>query len=694
MSATLDCTRPGFKARVSQYFAAATAAAKTWYDADGNWVAPSKPAETRERLWLCFALYAAGARRLADAVIRKGESPQYAQGKYNIFDTNIAVALLVQHRGKMAADVRAKLEGLARDGFNFRPGNRQPDYQFHGYNDNMPAKATMGLVLGGELLKAPDAVEYGLWDLRQLRAMLVRCGTNSEYNSPTYSPLTIHAMAEIAENAENPEARRIALAIETRLWIDLAARFHPETGVLAGPYSRAYTVDTLASTSGAAALLWFVLGDAARPSPLHFFDPPADLVVHHMGDYPFNIVQMCWFAGGHYHVPALAKRLFAGKSYPFTAIATAEQGDAGPDFPGRVARLHTYQQADFTVATATTSMCGGEQTLSYFVTYRRADPVASFRDVGTIYTKLVLNDDLPGAEAAAKDQAPAGAEMKPDAQPTAPKTYVNSGEVDMVASRANTLTLQDGPTALVLTHPHLALGGPDGSGIIAGTKATPIRRLSEIVVFPSHFGAADEIVVGGEVRTAWAGPVPHGAWVVCRRGRLLIGIRPLAYTRALGEVKLSLEANAKYQFIRAVFYEGAERTFARDELRHIFGGFVAEHASVAEFGSAAAFAAVLAATKFTDYYWTTRRVRYRRPAGAVRPAVEFEVSQSPGTQLTRTAAINGRAVAWPAVEIDGIKPRQLPFLNEPFQSVPSFFPWQDFRVEWGEWPYAISDREE
>lgn len=685
----------GFASRTNRYLRAAARAARAWYNDAGDWVAPTKPAETRERFWLSFALYHAGATALADAVIRRGDTPLYGKVKYNIFDTNIAVALLAQHRDAMAADVRAQLERLARDGFAFKPGNRQPDYQFHGYNDNMPAKGTMGLILGGELLGSAEAVDYGRWSLRQLRAMLVRCGVNSEYNSPTYSPLTLHAMGEIAEFARDAECRELALHIEERLWLDLAARFHPETGSLAGPHSRAYTVDTLASTSCAASLLWFLLGARARPSPMLFFAPPPDLVVHHMGDYPFNIAQMCWFAAGHYHVPPQALRLCRRKRYPFRAVATAEQGDAGPDFPARRCRTETFLREDFTLGTASTPFCGGEQTMSYFCLYRRRAPVSSWRDLGTVYSKLVINDDLPGREQAARDAAPAGAEMNKALQPQAPKTYANAGEVDHVTSRANTLALQDGPTALVLTHPHLALGGPAGGGIIAGTQGTPLRRLSELVVFPAHHGGADELLVGGEPRAAWGGDVPRGAWVVCRRGRLLIGLRPLAYTRTLGPVRLSLEACGKYEFIRATFHDGTERRFEREELRHVFGGFVAEHASVEDFGSLAEFAAALARGRFTDYFWTTRRVRYRRPVLGPAAGLEFEVSWSPGSHLPRIAALNGRAVDFSVrAEYSGVREKQLPFLAEPFQSAPGFFPWADFRVEWGDWPYAIGDREE
>jgi hypothetical protein len=215
-----------------------------------------------------------------------------------------------------------------------------------------------------------------------------------------------------------------------------------------------------------------------------------------------------------------------------------------------------------------------------------------------------------------------------------------------------------------------------------------------LVVFASHFGGADAIIVGGTPRAEWNGTAQRGEWIACRRGRLLIAIRPMGYSRAFGPALLTLETVNNYEVIRATFYRGEERRFTREELSLTFGGFVAEHASVDEYPSLAAFADACATAKFTDYFWSTRRMRYRRPEQAARPELEMEVSWSPGSQHPRIAAINGREIDMPTVRIDGVDPATLPFLNEPFQSVPSFFPWKDFTVEWGDWPYAIGDREE
>ena len=453
--------------RIRAYCMEASRAACTWYSESGDWRLTSTPAETRERFWICCSLYAVGTSALADAIIRKGNTAQKtARGTihFNIFDTNIAVLLLMKYRDVMGKDVREMLENLVRDGFGLFPGNRQPDYQFHGYNDNMPAKATMGLILGGEMLGDTAAVEHGIHNLMQLRAQLIRRGINSEFNSPTYTPLTVHAMAEIASHAENAEARSLALKIEHRLWYDIAARFHPETKMISGPYARAYTADMLGHASCLSSLLWFVLGDAASPSPLSLFGDHDGLVLHHMNDVPFNGAQMSWFASGSYHLPENIDDLFFKKRYPFRAAATAEVGDCSDiagsaGYAAHPCRIETYMTPDFAVGTTDTQWLGGEQTMNYFADYRYTDSVRSWQDRGTAFTKFLINDDAPGNTASAG--------------------YSNCGEADNIASHTDTLTVQDGPTVLLITNPQPSLGNDR-----VNKKSTEMSSLRVLFIFP------------------------------------------------------------------------------------------------------------------------------------------------------------------------------------------------------------------
>lgn len=662
---------------VREFLNQAFHAAHEWFDADGNWITKEAPPFWgRDRIWLCAGLYHLDPA-FCDPIVYRHETGICGKHRYSVFTSNLGICLLAQHREKMSARTRRELEALGRESFHFLPGSRQPDYQFHGFNDNMPAMATMGLVLGGELLDHRGAFEYGLWNLRQLRAMLVRRGTISEYNSATYYSIVIQSMAAIVAYARDPEARRIARGIEARLWIEFAARFHPEMGLCSGPYSRAYTPDFVGHSSMATMLLWAALGDAVHvePSPMEMFTRPPGHFQTSQDNYPYAISKVCFFAATPYHIPTEALRLFRQKPYPFRAVATAETGGGGEYYPSRPSRIETVLYPDFTLGTSDTGMIAGQQSTPYFVTYRRTRNVRSIEDVGTVFDLTMINDEEPG-------------------QGVTFPGYRNRGENGIFHDHGFKVTLQSEATALVLVHPDLSLAGTDRKRHWTEIKPTPITSLSEMVVFPSHFHGADEIRVGGKARRTWTGAVRHGEWIACRRGRLLIGIRPMAYSLKTGPVRISLEKINNYEVIRFRFYQGRKRIFTVEELRHLFGGFVAEHAGVDEFPSLSAFAKELARAKFTDYFWWTRRVRYRRPAGAARKALELEMAWHPGSPSARYATIDGRCAEWPVLKVDTVNAKQLPFLNEPFRPVPPFFPWKNFRVAWGDWPYAIHDREQ
>jgi hypothetical protein len=637
-------TTDGFKQRTASYFHSAAEAAERMYDLDGRWMPGSPPAIVRERYWLSLALYATGKASFADAVIRGGnaEIARLAASRpnrstFDIFHSNIAVMCLKLYHDVMADDVRSMLADLVTEAIKVGGSDRSPEYQFHGYNDNMPAKAAMGLVLGGELLGDETAVAHGVANLRGLRAMLVRRGAISEYNSPTYCAVTLHALAEIAEHSESDEARELAGLSEARLWLDMGARFHPEIGCLAGPYSRAYTIDLLATVTCVSSLLWFVLGDIVKASPMLLFENDPALVVHHAADYPFNIAQMSWFASGSYHVPDRSLRMFESKPYPFSASATYEMGNVSPDYPARSDMITTYLHQDYTLGTAGTGWLTGEQCAPYFVTFKQQRDVRSYRDVGTVFTKLVLNDDMPGT--------------------VAPTACAKSGEEDNLKSYSGCKTVQWESTALVRS-----LAAPQDAVSAGGAM---IARLSELVIFPCHHAQAAEIMVGGESRRAWDGTVAPGEWIACRRGRLLIAILPLAYSRDFGQAPVTLDKCNNYQVIRATFYSGCPRTFTRDELRHVFGGFVAEHASVDDYKSLAEFAESLrTSTVITDYLYTTRRTRYTRSATTQMPALDIETSWSPAASTMRFAAINGRVIDHRRLSIDGVAGAEIPFFTD------------------------------
>ncbi|MBN8218434.1 MAG: hypothetical protein J0L75_17445 [Spirochaetes bacterium] len=663
----MSAASPSVASRVEGFRREAAQAAATWYDAKGNWLLDSTPPVTRERFWLAFPLYRSGRHAFADAIIRKGKTKAYGARRFDIFETNIAALLLKLHGEAMADDVREKLESLVEDGFHDFPGNRQIDFQFHGYNDNMPAKATLGLILGGERLGHQGAVAHGRWNLEQFRGLLTRRGIHSEYQSPTYTPLTIHAMAELAEHANDPGIRALSRAIEARLWMDVAARFHPGLGLAVGPHSRAYTVDTLGQATVLGGVLWFLLGERVDPSPMELFRPSPKRVYHHQNDLPFNIAQLCWFTSGNFHLPAPAADLFRKKTFPFRAVATTEIGDWGPDLPAHPCRIETLLERDFAVGTADSNWLGGEQAMPYFVNYRKTNGAGRVENRGTVYTKILVDDDRPGF---CRDAGVFG-----------------RGEADLVPSQSLVRTIQSGRSVLVATHPQLRLGGGEG------LPGRSVARLRELVVFPSHFGGGDALLVGGKKRASWSGPFSVGEWVCSRRGRMYIGIRALVWSIPRRAIAHRLVAEGGYEWIESVFYEGRRRRFTREALRGMHGGFLAEHAGVDDFPSLAAFSAWCATATICDSMWSTRWVRIARPASGKRPALDLELSASAGAPLARFAAVDGKVVdTVTPLSIQGIPNASLPFLGGRVSPSPIGIPWSRFQTVWTSRQGGVGDR--
>jgi hypothetical protein len=156
-----------------------------------------------------------------------------------------------------------------------------------------------------------------------------------------------------------------------------------------------------------------------------------------------------------------------------------------------------------------------------------------------------------------------------------------------------------------------------------------------------------------------------GVWIACRRGRLLAAFRPLQHSEKFGSATVTLERHNDYEVIRSTLYDGDPRMFSRNELRNTYGGFVAEHASVDEYPSLAAFFEELRLSAMLDYLHFTRRVRYSRPAGAVRHGVDIETSWGPASPSPRFATINGVPPENERLHYDGIDMLTQPFLDEP-----------------------------
>ncbi len=113
---------------------------------------------------------------------------------------------------------------------------------------NITALDVLNTCLGGELLGDPAIAIRGYTKLRVWIGFTCRSGHPMEYNSPTYTAVTLHALGRLVENVQHPDTRIWARAFATRLAVSAALHIHPGTGRWAAPHSRAYHPSVVGAT--------------------------------------------------------------------------------------------------------------------------------------------------------------------------------------------------------------------------------------------------------------------------------------------------------------------------------------------------------------------------------------------------------------------------------------------------------------
>jgi len=616
-----------------------------WFDPEGRWIhpvgvsangewinPPQKIPSTFTRLvfWLCMGLMQGDEedQRLGNAILKRAQFfPHITPGTdeemprpFDIFVTNHSMQMLALHGSKLDAIVCEKLEQWATTGLADYRGNRQADYQFHGFNDNMPAKATLGLILGGERFNHPQALEHGLWNLRQLRDLLTRRGLFSEYNSPTYTPFTIVNLTEVARHSRTEEACDLAAKCVKRLWADILGHFHAPTGLMGGPYSRAYHFDSTAHLTSLSFLLWIVRGEGAFPDPIEEFSRTPLRLLHPHGFCPEALGRLSWISSCELTPPEDLADWAAQRRYPFTLKATAERGGGGDCHAGEVFTTQ-YQEEDFSLGTAEGDSWSQMQSEVFYLTYRHSFPATRREDVRVAYTKYLINDEEP------RDPA--------EALPT----------------HGNLHTLQDGRTALVLARPSLNLA------------ETPMHRLKLSLLIPLHFREIDHVEI-------------CNGHIYLEDGPIRMAVRPLNSANWGGAESVRIEKNGPYLLLSFLNYEGPSRTFSREDLGRTLNGFAFTIGKIEE-ESREEFRSRIEGAECVDYWhFAFRTVRYRLGKTLL------EMNYSVESDHVRFACVNGKLLSRTPWQADGFPMEKLPFLSGEEASNSVRLPYEHLRVSW------------
>lgn len=608
-----------------------------WFDAQGNWVGSAKSPDTRSLVRLCFGLLTGSEEdiRLGNAILRKAAFPLGAPHEqasesgeigFDIFVSNHTAQLLVRHGKQLEKDVVLKLETWARACLRDYEGDRQADYQFHGFNDNFPAKASVGLILGGEYFDDQKSIDHGIWNLRQLRSLLSRRGLISEYTSPTYTPLTLINLTEIATEARNEEARDLASLCVERIWADFFAHYHKPSGMMGGPFSRSYAQDSLGHLSSANALLWFVL-DGVRPDPLEELAHDPARLVHRKGHHPTSISVMAWIAAAELAPPEYLLDWLDQRAYPFRCIATAERG--GSDGGGEILSTH-YQEEAFALGTSEGDTWTQKSPSDpFFLHYLRRKDATRVEHVRTLFTRYVANTDAP----------------HPGFHRLEPCGLLHTVQKDRIA--------------LVLARPAFRMVGREVTALRYG------------IFLPTLFGPIEKIV-------------PEDDHIFVQDGAIQFAIRSLNATDWGGTRSLEVESRDGFQIFWLANYQGPGRKFSHEEITQTLNGF-AFTLSLQEEESFDAFRQRVRSAEVIDYYQMgMRTVQYRLGDTALAMSYGLE------SDRVRFATINNRQVPHPAWAADGLPASRLPLLESDPSPEILPIPHEHLRVAWApEAPWTI-----
>jgi len=622
---------------------------------DGTPKMPQFDAPYREPLWMAPALYT-GSQEHIDlinrVIARWHDTPRLPStpgarethgSDFGIFQSNMMTHLYHRFHDRITPEVekvmRIHLEHATRTFF----GSGQPDTKFQGVNDNMPMMATQGLIFAGEALGNKDAVRQGLWNLNQFRLLLSRAAWASEFNSSTYTSVTLSMAAQIATYASDPEIRELALTIEHRLWAEALLHFHPSTFRQAGPQSRAYAIDYAGHSHDLQLVLWMVFGPeiSGRDMIRSYFKPDGIEVIHFEGCYFQSIAEFCHLVDTDYHVPADLAELAAKRNYPARLRGRTEANGAFD--AGCVAnRTETYMEEEFSLGTSNIPMWGGEQTPTLYATYKLKPVTKDFRDAASVFYKYATARHDTGSMVTSFDKGFQGE-----------KFFYSQGWP---------VALQKDNTALLLTTPNLS------------NAPVETDTLKLDVIFPAHYGQITRSIMGG-------GPVVQGVGgesgevipVSVEAGEVFIHINPLIPTNLPRGAAVRFQPKKNhYEVLELVNYEGPKRKFSREELGMVLNGFVLSIEAKSKYQSLEEFHQLKSAALVIDYLFAGMRfVEFKRKD------VWFNVLYTPSTGGVQTEAVDGRSVPRPMIESNQIDVTKLPFVTGPVEPNFPLFPWKD-----------------
>ncbi len=602
------------------------------FDTSHRTVSPS-PFYLRERVNTVLALMAGDAEEAAFGNLILAQIPL---SPCDDFSTMNLIEMLLRHPQTVSAEnTQRLLEVIAHEATLI-----QRDLNFFvGANDNFPAMGCFIMVVGGEMVNDDRAVQAGLDSLYSARDLLSRRGFFSEYNSPTYAGVTLHGLDETANHARHPEARELARQASERMWLDVAAHWHPQMSFQAGPYSRAYHNNSIVWSALTNILMWTTFGDIVFINPVRtLFEEAESSYEARVGNLAFCQAGCGGYAGTVHHIPDYIGEMVLEKRYPFRIRGTAEYGTfhvgeyrklengALVHVPGRSADygadstyVNTYMEEDLALGTATKPFCGGGQTDLFHAMWRRRVPATEWGDLRAVFARYLVNESQP-------EDAESGG---------------------LLYQHGNGMAIQDDRRVLAVYHPN-------------GYRQEGLHSLRLALIMQELTSPVEEVWIGDRRLPDGDGESEKVDWVLVKDGPVLLAFYPLLGTDLGREVAIRSRQENGYRVLSFYNYQGPARDFTQHELQIVQNGFVCEMATTAEYGDAPAFLADLRKAQISDStVLEARRVRY------LREGRELFLWMDPERQTIKAAVVNGEEIAYPRLEVTGLDSSRLPWLGQP-----------------------------
>lgn len=646
----------GQEERRKQLFAAYQKVASGWFNEKGEWVAPGRSLVAegigglREIYWHALGMLDSNNQEDIERIMPVLEIPQTYRCSFAPF---AALQILKKYDEKLSEEAKANLKEYIT--WNL-PKSATRDFQFHGYNDNMPAMKSFVLIVAGEMLNEEKWIDEGMANLCQLRTLFMRRGFLNEFNSPTYTSISLMALSEIANYARNKAAVDLAEAAGERIFADIVFHWHKETSGLAGPFSRAYNLDSVGHCGGANKFMWLLLGDEVFINPLRYFftEEHKNVVLHHKCHLPFLQVSAVWHASTNYLVyPELIDYLRTSR-YPRVVRGTVESGSASPgktelnkkDGSYKFIRYGNFSHPfmhysatskltkRLTMGTSTGYMGTGTQSEVFFLRYGLTEKPSGVEDIRTVYVRYLINDA---------------------------SNYVNyheNGETfrvtdDLVDNQGSGFAFQHDDTAMMCCKP------------IPFATTDPVSSLRLRLFLYAKHNQPETVEVG------------DGNIIIKDHGINII-FKPIVNSDGIEDItnagKIEINRDGDWICVDLFNYDGPAREFTEDEIQHFSNGFVCE-ISEKNFDEE-----IIHARPLDTYYFEQRRIAYNRKG------LKLATAYDPVSMGIRYITANEKSIAEPLLDVNNYSVDKLPWVSGNKPEAPTGFDWRN-RIENRELPY-------